>query len=430
MRRRNFLSYLALPWMLKGDRVLASGKGEGCCPNLGVAPPSWRLRCRLEAGVTAPIRTVPGDASPATPRPFTLGLYNLPKVSDPWAEAREAGCNLVHVAPSQQDFDQAREHQMRTWVSLGSISEKNRAADEARIRGIVEQFRHDPSLMFWETEDEPAYQWKSLKPRVTAEQIIATHDFVRSIDPAHPLYLNHAPVNLVSTLQKYNAGAEIIATDIYPVIPHGIREMYALWPTGRQGDFLNATISQVGDYTEKMRRVAGPSRAVFMVLQAFAWEDLRDKDRDPAMVLYPDRAQLKSMAYQAIVHGAEGLLYWGLASNPSAAPVWNDLRTVLSELAKLAPELAARPLKPALRIEYHDTGHSLDRGIEWTARPSGKGMVLFTVNSDENPVEARATLPTGFSGCQVVGSGEAIAVTRGAVDLAFAPFEAKALRIQ
>ena len=23
-----------------------------CCPNLGVAPPSWRLQCRLEAGVT------------------------------------------------------------------------------------------------------------------------------------------------------------------------------------------------------------------------------------------------------------------------------------------------------------------------------------------------------------------------------------------
>jgi hypothetical protein len=29
-----------------------------CCPNLGVAPPSWRLQCRLEAGVTAQTRTV------------------------------------------------------------------------------------------------------------------------------------------------------------------------------------------------------------------------------------------------------------------------------------------------------------------------------------------------------------------------------------
>ena len=192
--------------------------------------------------------------------------------------------------------------------------------------------------------------------------------------------------------------------------------MYALWPTGRQGDFLNATISQVGDYTEKMRRLAGPSRAVYMVLQAFAWEDLRDKDRDPAMVLYPDRAQIKSMAYQAIVHGANGLLSGdGQQSRPERP--CGTICAQSSRLAQLSAELAAPPLKPPLRIEYHDTGHSLDRGMEWTARPSGKGLVLFTVNSDENPVEACVTLPTGVASCQVVGSGETIPVTRGAVDL-------------
>ena len=31
----------------------------GCCPNLVVAPPSWRLHCRLEAGATGQIRTLP-----------------------------------------------------------------------------------------------------------------------------------------------------------------------------------------------------------------------------------------------------------------------------------------------------------------------------------------------------------------------------------
>jgi hypothetical protein len=394
-----------------------------------------------------------------------LGLYNLPNVPDPWREAREAGCNLIHVSPSKQEFDRAREHGLCTWVSLGSISEKNRAADEARIRGIVEQFRHDPALLFWETEDEPAYIWKSLRPRVPPEQIIATHDFVRRLDPVHPLYLNHAPVNLESTLRKYNPGAEIIATDIYPVIPHGIREMYALWPSGEQGDLLNATISQVGEYTDKMRRVAGPSRAVYMVLQAFAWEDLREKDRDPKMVLYPDRAQLKSMAYQAIIHGADGLLYWGLASTPANAPLWNDLRSVLREVAQLAPEIAAptvasgfsparaapsplsefalseakgqalkggstSPQKVSLRIEYHDTGHSLDRGIEWTARSSGDGLLLLAANAARNPVEATLTLPVVFQSCEIVGTKEVIPLSHGAMEQSFAPFEAKALRLR
>ncbi len=396
MLRRNFLSLLAAPWALGGATMSATVQA-------GIFPQGWNQ--------------------------FVLGLYGLPKVDDPWREVQEAGCNLVHVSAKSDDFVQAREHKLRTWVTLESISEEKRAEDEARIRGIVEQFRHDPTLLFWETEDEPAFVWKSRKARVSPEQIIATHDFVRRIDPIHPLYLNHAPVNLVSTLRKYNPGAEIIATDIYPVIPHGIREEYALWPDGRQGDLLNCTISQVGEYAEKMRRVAGPSRAVFMVLQAFAWEDLREKDRDPAMVLYPTRAELKSMAYQSIVHSADGLLFFGLFSVPPTAPLWNDLRSVISELAGLGPELATAPQRIRLPIEYQDLGHSLDKGIEWTARPSRKGLVLFTVNADPNPVDARITLPAGFTKCQAVGSGETVEVTHGVVEFTYEPFEAKGLRL-
>jgi hypothetical protein len=396
MLRRNFLSLLAAPWVLDG--VTASG-----AVRTGLYPRGWNQ--------------------------FVLGLYELPKVDDPWREVREAGCNLIRVGAKAEDFDQARDHKLRTWVSLGSISEKKRDEDEARIRGIVEQFQHDPTLLFWETEDEPAFTWKSRAARVSPAQIITTHDFVKRIDPVHPLYLNHAPVNLVSTLRKYDPGAEIIATDIYPVIPAGIREEYALWPDGRQGDLLNCTLSQVGDYTDKMRRVAGPSRAVFMVLQAFAWENLREKDRDPAMVLYPTRAELKSMAYQSIIHTADGLLFFGLSFTPPTAPLWGNLRSVLSELAQLGPELAAAPQRIMLPIEYQDVGHSLDRGIEWTARPSRKGLLLFTVNADPNPVDARITLPMGFAKCQVVGSEEVVEVTRGVMELTYEPFEAKGLRL-
>jgi hypothetical protein len=149
-----------------------------------------------------------------------------------------------------------------------------------------------------------------------------------------------------------------------------------------------------------------------MVLQAFAWEDLRQKDRDPKMVLYPDREQLRSMAYQAVVHGANGLLFWGLASMPEGAPIWNDLCAVTKELAQVKPELASRPVTLPLRIEYRETGHSLDRGIEWTARPSQKGILLVCVNADWYPVKAVLHTP------QVK-----------AVEVVFAPFEAKTIRL-
>ncbi|HWQ54176.1 MAG TPA: hypothetical protein VN442_10865 [Bryobacteraceae bacterium] len=319
---------------------------------------------------------VPLAAAPSgRQRQFTVGLYSLPHVPDPWREVSEAGVNVVNAGKAGQ-LDVAHEHGLGAWLAT--------SADPAKIRQTVAAAKNNPALLFWETEDEPTFVWKKPEAvRVSPERIIAAYRLIKSLDPQRPVYLNHSPTNLVGTLQRYNAGADIVATDVYPVIPHGIREQYALWPGGRQGDLLNTHISQVGDYTDKMRRVAGPERAVFMVLQAFAWENLRGKDRDPRMVLYPTRSQIRFMTWQAIIHGVEGVVYWGLSSNPPGAPVWGDLKAVLAELRQYRAELAAPPSKLPLKLEYHDTGHSLDRGIEWAAR----GRLLACVNADPNPVD-------------------------------------------
>ncbi|MBI3666335.1 MAG: hypothetical protein HY236_08945 [Acidobacteria bacterium] len=362
-------------------------------------------------------------------REFILGLYQLPRTASPWKEAKEAGFNLVNVQAKAEDFAQAAAHNLHAWVGLGSLSPKKRSADEERIRKIVTAFRNEPALLLWETEDEPSYIWKKTEPRVPPEDIIATYSFVKSLDPAHLLYLNHAPTNLESTLERYNPGADIVATDIYPVAPPGIREMYALWPDGRQGDFLNTFVSQVGQYADKMRRVAGASRAVFLVLQAFAWENLREKDRDPKMILYPTRSQMRFMTYQAIAHGLNGLLYWGLYSNPPDAPLWEDVRAVAGELRELKTELAARKAPLKLGLTYHDVGHSLDRGIEWIAKPGEHGVILMAVNADPNPVEVTFSGLDAFRRCQALFESRTPGLKDGAWRDSFEPFGAHVYRL-
>lgn len=327
-------------------------------------------------------------------RTFVHGLYQLPTGPNAWQRARDAGFQVVHRPATRAALDEAARNGMLAWCTTGFLSPEKRAADEKRIRDLVAALKDHPALAWWENEDEPSFTWK--KPgvaRVSAAAIRETYALVKQLDPAHPVYLNHAPTDLVSTLRQYDPGADLIATDIYPVIPHGIREQYALWADGQQGDFLDTSISQVGRYAGKMRQVAGPSRGLFMVLQAFAWEMLRKAgDRDPKMVLYPSAAQLRSMAWQAIAHGVTGLLWWGLEYTPPEAPLWNALAGVASELKRHAADLAAPISKPPLTIEYHETGHSIDRGLEWCAR----GKLLVIVNADKNPVEATITgLPAG-----------------------------------
>jgi hypothetical protein len=369
-----------------------------------------------------------GMISLAGRRRFWLGLYQLPRIPDAWRAAADAGFHLVRVSPSR--LAEVRRHGLYGWIALGSIRPGREAEDEARIRKIVEQARHDPALLFWETEDEPTFVWK--KPgelRIPPEQLIRTRRSVERLDREHLFYLNHSPTNLESTLRSYNDAADIIATDIYPVIPHGIRGLYALWPDGRQGDLLNTFISQVGQYADKMRRVAGPGRAVFMVLQAFAWENLREKDRDPRMVLYPTREQTRFMAYQSVVHGVNGILYWGLEYTPAEAPVWKDLQCVATEFRELAPELAERPLKPALRLEYHDTGHSLDRGIEWVLKPSGAGAALIAVNADCNPVEVTFRGLEPFRQARELFTERARSMSASALRARFEPFGVRIWRL-
>jgi len=360
---------------------------------------------------------------------FIQGLYMLPNGPDPWRRAREAGFNLVHVGASSEDLAKAQEHGLYAWVSLGSISKNKQAESQENVRKILTLLKEEPALLFWETEDEPTFVWKKTEARVPADEIIETARFIRSIDPFHPIYLNHSPTNLVSTLQEYNPGSEIVATDIYPVIPSGIREMYALWPDGRQGDLLNPYISQVGQYVDKMRQVAGPARAVFMVLQAFAWENLREKDRDSKMILYPTRQQLRFMAWQAVVHGVNGLLWWGLSYTPADSSLWNDLESVTQELKQLENYLSAQKSAFLPKIVYHDTGHSIDRGIEYTTRSAGKGVILIAVNADPNPVDVVFEGLETFQRREVLFASRSIKNDRKTIRDFFAPFDTRIYRL-
>lgn len=359
MKRRSFLASAAAAW---------------------AAP--VEARSRLEAGGTV----VFGGK-----RTFPMALYQVPELGSRAAglkAAQEAGFDVVSCAAKKEALDEAAAHGLGAWCAVGSVAGAKPEEQRQRITALVGQLKDHAALRYWETEDEPSYQWKKLEPRVKPEAIRETYALLKRLDPSRLVYLNHSPTNLVSTLREYNPGGDLVATDVYPVIPHGIRPQYALWPDGRQGDLLNTYVSQVGPYADKMRAVAGPDRAVLMVLQGFAWEMLRDaKERDPKMVLYPTRDELMFMAVQSIVHGVNGLVWWGLSYTPADSGFWPNLAAVTKTLRGLGEALITKkPLN--VQLEYHDTGHSLDKGLEFTTRAAGRETVWMAVNADSNPVEA------------------------------------------
>ncbi|MCK4745429.1 MAG: hypothetical protein KAT15_00260, partial [Bacteroidales bacterium] len=254
-------------------------------------------------------------------RTFIIGSYHHPKTGRPFKELAEHGYNYTRVKAEEAELDSAEAHNVMTWIATGSIKSETGNADEERIAKVVNRFKNHPSLLCWEMEDEPSFTWNSAEPRIKPEPLIETYRLIKQEDPDRPVITNHGPVNLISTLAAYNPSTDIVAVDVYPVIPHGIKPSYALFPDGLQGDLLNPYISQVGEYVDKMKKVVNDSMPVFIVLQAFSWEMLKkEEERDPAMILYPSHKESRFMAFNAIVHGATGILYWGSNYTPRVVP--------------------------------------------------------------------------------------------------------------
>jgi hypothetical protein len=357
-------------------------------------------------------------------RTFIIGAYHLPKEPDPYRSLQENGYNYIHVPAQKEALDQAEANRLMAWISTGEIRADKAEEDQKRIVSLVAEFKKHPALLCWEIADEPAFTWNSAAQRISAGQMITTYQIIKKEDVEHLVYTNHGPVNLVSTLQKYNPGTDIIACDIYPVIPHGITPTYALFDDGLQGDLLNTYISQVGEYTEKMHRVVDNKQPVFMVLQGFAWEMLKnEEERNQLMIEYPTYEQSRFMAYNAIVHGASGINYWGMHYTPQPSKFMDELNDVTRELSDMQPVLSTAAVKMDIGKNYHEMGHSVDAGIEIMVKKVVGILYMIAVNSDKNPVRITFSDLPDVKQAEVLKENRILPVQAGALTDEFRPFD-------
>jgi hypothetical protein len=161
-----------------------------------------------------------------------------------------------------------------------------------------------------------------------------------------------------------------------------------------------------------MRRAA-PGKACGMVLQGFGWRDLNETPNEHETVVgigrRPTWAESRFMAYDAILHGANAILYWGTAymkpveddgSAASGRPrLWRDLLRVARELRALEPALVSPPLKSPV-VRHAETYGSIDEGgILCTVRRVDDDFVIMVVNETGDGLRfSLEGLPTKLNG--------------------------------
>jgi hypothetical protein len=337
-----------------------------------------------------------------------------------WAEVSSAGVNFVRsglhqwnlpqidaqIAAERARLDAAATHNMYCWPRLGNAGNLPAASgsvEEQLLVRIANGLKTHAALGAYKGVDEPA--WGG----VAADGLVRARTKLRTVDPDHPVVITQAPLGTAASLTPYRPAFDITGADIYPVA----------YPPGQHSDLPNKDISVVGDVTKKMVTAAG-GKPVWMTLQ-IAWSGMTPGQQHPDIVpRFPTLQEERFMAYQAIVNGARGLVFFGgqltQVMRPRDAQLgWNwtfwdqVLRPVLIELTSpsVLPALTAGAAQAAVTASASD--------VQLATRQAGSTLYVIAVRT--GGTTSRVT----FSGLPPKQGGAALAAGQALFEYAQDP---------
>jgi hypothetical protein len=330
---------------------------------------------------------------------FIIGNYHNPQDLNELEIYAKNGFNLVRCAPDTNALDMVKDAGLYAWLNTGGIIDFSKEPNKhkKKLTELVNRFKDHPALAVWEVPDEALWnlgypkleflfygsQWSqeqqdsilkvlSIEIPVIAKGIAEGCKHLRNLDPLHPIWMNHAPRNTLSQLRLFSKSADIVGCDIYP-------EKEGM--TGHS-DIIDHSLSAVGGYTDIMQNSA-PGKPIWMVLQAFSWELLQTplpEHLNPEM--FPSYKHSRIMAWNAILHGAKGILYWGSYKVSSKSLFWDSILGVTKEIAALESFLVGNELKDSIKIEPIQFTSSITTRVAATLRKHNDDYLLVVMQED------------------------------------------------
>ena len=357
---------------------------------------------RVLASALACLDIVPPDAPGITFREdhialvegkpwFPIGVCSMP-VLDPVAERlAQSGFNLIVTGGFTQEPKEKVQEILERAKTLGlRLVEWNnghvygKISPEERRRlcaTSVERVAGHPTFLGWMCDEA---LWNGVPLSDMEDGYLAA----RAASPTLVFWANQAPRNTIADLARYTHWCDVTGMDIYPV------------EGAEHSDLPNKTLSVVGDEMEKQAKTVSGRKPVWAVLQGFGWSAWEKDEKLHKRA--PTWEETRFMAYDAILHGATGVIYWGASYEKQDAPIWDHLRRIARELADLTPALVSEE-----RVKVGAQAPV----IAQARRANGKVWVI-AVNESAEPVKAQLTgLPNGT--LQRVGEEGTVEVVGG-----------------
>ncbi|MCA9437000.1 MAG: hypothetical protein KC978_14535 [Candidatus Omnitrophica bacterium] len=318
---------------------------------------------------------------------YPLGFYELPKEDAALQRMANAGVNLVRVH-SKEDLDRAQSVGMR---GVFPLSLQEGATD--KIRQTIQEVKDHPALAVWEGPDEIIWTFTTYSGLHRVSKVYPHRDewwrqtdialdysnekageiipkllegiaVIRDLDNRdRPVWINEAVESDARMVRRYMDDIDITGCDIYPVSDR------------------NRRLTRVTEGVERWKKI-GRGKPVWMVLQAFSWDELGEYHGGGRERTYPTFEESRFMAYTSIVHGAAGILYWG-SNYLQTDEVRESIYALTTELSALQPFLVSEE-KPEVTLDFLEIPQTTEGfGVQCFVRKAGEDWLIVLVNEDE-----------------------------------------------
>jgi beta-D-xylosidase 4 len=312
----------------------------------------------------------------------------------PYEEAQASGCGIMEGSV----MDKIAQAGLKIMFSLKDTYYKgsacwpasitSRATEEQFVRSQIRKFKQHPALLGWYLQDEMAIEagWGA--------DLRAHYRWAVEEDPSH---ITWACLGAEATfeLQRYLDTTDVIGTDKYPIC-----QAYNASST-------NNNVATIGPELALARNQTDSARPLWQVLQAMNWRNYGSK----LDCFTPSAAQERSMAWQAIIAGANGVFFfafWDFLRNPDVpfTMEWARLSTIAAEIDRFAPMLLS-DAAPATKVTV-GSGQAviwLATRSHWaqtgTETGTEKQMYVFAVNDGNGGGLASFALGGGYKASSV-----------------------------
>ena len=293
-------------------------------------------------------------------------------------------------------------------IDEAKTKQQAEAINSKYIRDYIRRYRSHPAVMAWYLADEVPAKYEPI--------LAAKRAAVHEIDPDHPTWIVlDKPMDVRPLINGY----DVIGMDPYPV--------------GNNGGRDRTEIGIAAGWARQAKIDTYGFKPMWHVPQAFDWGYYRNSETNRVDVRMPNYAEIRSMTWQAIAAGANGLVYYSFFDllkrdkwpKSRTAGAWENVCKVAQEVKSFEPILLSGEEPPVVTGTTKDIcarAWRYDGAIYLifanTTRKHVKGNVYVKADF------AKITMLNGSKGCTLTDS-HTVSVALDGLGVAFVRLDLK-----